>query len=334
MSATTAHSRTMIGVDAGGTSTRAVVLDETGQCLALARTGPGNPTSAGPELAIVNVTAACVQAMEAAPPATPAPTLVVFSMAGVLAAGGRLPGVDEAMAAVGFGADTIFKGDVLSAYFSATDQPDGSVLIVGTGTTGAQVADGELAGVRDGLGWLLGDEGSGFWIGQRVVQAVCRELDGRGPETALTPLLLDLVDVSSDLRLPFRDSRLIDLQAWAYARRPVELSVAGSLIGQVADDPVAADIIDQAALRLLATAASVVAETPDRPLVLGGSVAGEGSVVGQRLVELLAEHLPAQLLLRARDGVAGSALMALRALGAPADAEALARINGSLAALR
>jgi len=44
----------VIGIDAGGTATRAVLLDETGRCLGYGRTGAGNPTSAGLDLAIAN----------------------------------------------------------------------------------------------------------------------------------------------------------------------------------------------------------------------------------------------------------------------------------------
>ena len=38
---------------------------------------------------------------------------------------------------------------------------------------------------------MLGDEGSGYWIGRAALRAVLREADQRGPATALTPLLLE-----------------------------------------------------------------------------------------------------------------------------------------------
>ena len=47
--------------------------------------------------------------------------------------------------------------------------------------------DGARAG---GWGHVLGDEGSGYWIGRAALRAVLREADQRGPRTALTPLLL------------------------------------------------------------------------------------------------------------------------------------------------
>jgi N-acetylglucosamine kinase-like BadF-type ATPase len=36
-----------------------------------------------------------------------------------------------------------------------------------------------------GLGYLLGDEGSGFELGQRGIRAALRSVDGTGPETGL-----------------------------------------------------------------------------------------------------------------------------------------------------
>ena len=41
-----------------------------------------------------------------------------------------------------------------------------------------------------GWGYVLGDEGSGYWIGRAALRAVLRESDRRGPRTALSGLLL------------------------------------------------------------------------------------------------------------------------------------------------
>ena len=51
-------------------------------------------------------------------------------------------------------------------------------------------AQGEAAR-SGGWGYVLGDEGSGYWIGRSALRAVLREADERGPKTALTPLLLE-----------------------------------------------------------------------------------------------------------------------------------------------
>lgn len=321
--------RTVLGVDAGGTGTRAVVLDETGRVLSLAKAGPGNPTSAGLDLAVANNISACVQAISAASLPTGHPSVVAMCMAGVLAAGGRVPEIETALTQASITAEVAFKGDVLGAYFSATAEPDGTVLIVGTGTTGARIQDGEFVAMSDGLGWLIGDEGSGFWIGQQVVRAVCRALDGRGPDTALVDALMGIIDVAPGLRQEWRDERLMHILTWAYGGRPVELAAAGRLVAEVGDDPVAQRIIAEAAQYLVTNVRAVMAGHTDGPIVLGGSVVDPSSPVGQ----LVAAELGPRVL-HARDGVAGAGLIALRELGVVADGVVLARISQGLADLR
>ncbi|MGA4506923.1 N-acetylglucosamine kinase [Propionibacteriaceae bacterium G1746] len=337
ITASTTPQRIVIGVDAGGTSTKAVLLDETGCVLATSRTGPGNPTSAGHDLAVANIVAACtavVHAARARHGQVPPPSFIAFTMAGVLAAGGRLPGVDEALAQAGIPAPISFHGDVLSAYFSATAADEGAVLIAGTGCTSARVSGGAIADTHDGLGWLIGDEGSGFWIGRKVVQAVCRALDRRGPDTALVDELVAMVDVDSELGMPWKDQRLLNLIAWSYGRRPVELAAAGELVARVPDDPVARGIITEAADRLLvnlnASVTTPKAGPLDGPVVLGGSVVSPGSPVGDLVMVRLTEQLGADKVLRARDGRAGAGLLALRGLGVRSDSGVLAVITEGL----
>src|SRR6478609_1672976 len=48
-----------------------------------------------------------------------------------------------------------------------------------------------------GWGYLLGDEGGGFWIGRAALSAVVRQFDGRGPSTLLTEMVLDQMGLST-----------------------------------------------------------------------------------------------------------------------------------------
>jgi N-acetylglucosamine kinase-like BadF-type ATPase len=66
----------------------------------------------------------------------------------------------------------------------------GVVIVSGTGSIAyGRNAAGESARAG-GWGYVLGDEGSGYWIGRAALRAVLREADQRGSATALTPLLL------------------------------------------------------------------------------------------------------------------------------------------------
>ena len=48
----------VLAIDAGGTSTRAVIVDEDGSCLGFGHSGGGNPISAGFEPALASLAAA------------------------------------------------------------------------------------------------------------------------------------------------------------------------------------------------------------------------------------------------------------------------------------
>src|SRR5881227_673561 len=178
-----------VAVDAGGTSTRAVVVHPAGQCLGYAVAGSGNPTAVGPETAAASVAESVMGALRRAEVPSTRIRLVVLAMAGA----GRTSVAAEIrrrLAGIGLDAPLVFESDLLATYFSGTYRTDGYAVIAGTGAGAIRVEDRRQVAVADALGWLLGDEGSGFWIGQRVVRAALADLDGRGPSTALTPLML------------------------------------------------------------------------------------------------------------------------------------------------
>ena len=185
----TEHLTRLVAVDAGGTSTRAVVVHPAGRCLGYAEAGRGNPIAVGHETAAASVAESVLGALRRAEVPTTRIQLVVLAMAG---AGSTSVAAEirRRLAGVGLDAPLVFESDLLATYFSGTHRPNGYAVIAGTGAGAIRVEGGRQAAVADGLGWLLGDEGSGFWIGQRVVRAALAGLDGRGPSTELTPLML------------------------------------------------------------------------------------------------------------------------------------------------
>jgi len=135
--------------------------------------------------------------------------------------------------------------DAVTALASGTGGArHGVVVIVGTGTITYGV-DGSSTGagrsVRcDGWGPLLGDCGSGAWLGRRAAEAVCRAADGRGLPTALTASVLAHLGLATPE----------DLITWRYAPSTTFAAVAGLapcvLDGAAAGDPVASAIVDDA----------------------------------------------------------------------------------------
>ena len=317
--------RHVIGIDAGGTATRAVLVDETGCCVGYGRAGAGNPTSAGAEVAIANHVLATTKAIGST---GISPDLVMLTLAGGL---GRDTGplVATALAEAGISTAVHIAGDVMSAYFSATANPTGYLVLSGTGAISAQIVDGELAGLADGIGWLLGDEGSGFQIGHRVVRAAAAEIEGRGPSTALTGLVLAAVDEEGTPDEDVRRPEIWKLMRRVYGRRPVECADFAPLALRAAaeGDAVARTILDDAIAGLLSSCGALIADD-EHPVVLAGGLLHDGSP----LSDALKARYPGRCL-RAHDGTAGAALLALRALGVSADALTLERIHETLALL-
>lgn len=89
------------------------------------------------------------------------------------------------------------ESDARIALEGAFTGKPGSILIAGTGSIMfGKDAQGVIHRVG-GFGRFLGDEGSGYRIGQRGLNAVARDFDGRGPGTVMTELVLKEFSISS-----------------------------------------------------------------------------------------------------------------------------------------
>lgn len=247
--------------------------------------------------------------------------------------------------ALGLNGKAMIESDLLAAFYSGSYQDDGYVLIAGTGAVAARVVGGQLSAVADGTGWLLGDSGSGFWLGHEVIRAVAAALDGRGPCTTLTELVLTDLGISHDVtsRTHGRISAQQQLIVKTYELRPIELSRFAPMVFTVPQDAVAREIVARCAAALAQTLTAVVEASVSGPLIFGGSVLTKGGAVGAAVRERLGragistgpisnpfESEPTLV----ADGVVGAAVLALKRNGETVDAAVFERITTSLATLR
>jgi len=327
----------LLALDAGGTSTRAVVLDADGTCLGSGRAGPGNPTSAGTATALASLAGAARTALAQAGLAPGRIGGVVVAMAG---AEGPLP-LSEVSAAVGFpgpAARLRRVGDLLAMYSSGTAEAAGAGLVSGTGSVAGRIADGELLRVVGGSGWLLGDAGSGYWTGLHVVRAVVAHLDGSGPPTALTAAVLAAEGVVPGEEARYgRPEHLHRLLDALYAQPPLLLSrfapAAFAAAAGPDPDPVAAGLVEQAGDAVAALLRALRLE-PGTTLVAGGSTWRRGLTgAGVPRSAALTEALAGLRLRAADDGLLGAAVLALR-LDGPVPEATYERVRSTLAALR
>ncbi|MEV4254994.1 BadF/BadG/BcrA/BcrD ATPase family protein [Spirillospora sp. NPDC049652] len=174
----------VIGIDAGGTKTRCVVLTLTG-ALAGTGTGPGaNPNSGGDTAGAL--TTALSEALGDVDR-----SLVLTGVFGIAGAGsaGRPAAVSAARRAwhtCGLRGSPAVVTDIAVAFAAGTTAPKGIVVFSGTGAGAAVISDGTIVRRADGYGWLVGDEGSAVWLGREAVRAALAALDGRSRPTLLT----------------------------------------------------------------------------------------------------------------------------------------------------
>ena len=151
-------------------------------------------------------------------------------------------------AAVQYGVRAVHLAhDSITAYLGALGDDRGAVVASGTGVVTLAVGRTDVARV-DGWGYLIGDAGSGYWLGRAALDAVMRAHDGRGEPTALTAVVReefpDLERAYIELQVdPARVGRIA-----AYARHVADAAAAG--------DAVAGAIVSAAGREL---AASVIA---------------------------------------------------------------------------
>jgi N-acetylglucosamine kinase len=237
----------VLGIDAGGTKTVCLLADATGRVVAESRGGGANLQAAG-ELEVEKVLHTVMEEALGNRPHVPA--AICLGIAGVDREEDTAV-VHAIMRRIGYKARIVVTNDALVALVAGAGDDPGIVVIAGTGSIAyGRNARGEAARAG-GWGYVLGDEGSGYWIGRHALRAVVREADGRGPSTALTPRVL----------AHFGIGRAQDLVREVYARHlppPAIAALARHVeTARCEGDPVAVEILERGADELVACARSV-----------------------------------------------------------------------------
>ena len=324
--------KTLLAVDVGGSTSRAYIVDSAGHCLGGGRSGGGNPASTDPERAA----AAIIAAVEAAAAEAGGPPLDLavaqLALAGPQAhvALGRL---DTAFRGLGLAGPIVFAGDLLAMFASVTPELNGYCVVAGTGSGAVRIRNGAIDRAVDAVGWLLGDTGSGFWLGHHGAKAVVAELDGRGEKTLLTPAFLEALGVP--LTEQWTDTgRRTSLKLFVdaiYALRPIELARFSPLVIAHRGDAVAAAIIAEAERNLVADFETAFDRSMPGPVALGGGVIAHLTGVPAAIAAIVgaAGHEPD--IRPVADGSVGAIVLALRSIGITVDAAIFATILASLA---
>ncbi|MEW6567795.1 MAG: BadF/BadG/BcrA/BcrD ATPase family protein [Chloroflexota bacterium] len=299
----------VLGLDGGATRTVCLIVDEAGVEMGRGTAGPSNHQAVGVEAA----RQALEQALAAARRAAGDPPLAAacFGMAGLDREEDRRI-LDEMAASLlpGVPVEVVHDADI--ALVAGTEgKRAGVVVIAGTGSIAVGYdAAGRMARAG-GWGHLLGDEGSGYDLARRGLNAATRALDGRGPATVLAERLPVAVDTASMETLADR----VYLEAWTPAQvaalAPVVLAAAQE------GDEVAGRIVDGGAEELALAAQTVIRalgmEERAFEVVLSGGIFQGSPRMVERIRRQLAVWTPqAAVILPRQEPVWGAAWLALR----------------------
>jgi N-acetylglucosamine kinase-like BadF-type ATPase len=308
-----------LGVDGGGTATRAIILSTDGELLYGGKAGPSNPITVGADRALVCIMAAVDMASEAG------------NVNRFLASRLGIAGTDrsrlrkELLAGLPASWEAVIISDAASALAGATGLRQGVVVIAGTGSIAYgenQIGEHARAG---GWGWRLGDEGSGYTIGINAIMAALKAEDGRGPGTSLTAKILGYLGLDC----------MEDIIDWVYSpgREPRDIAYLVPLVREAeAEGDEAARLVMAGAGAELGLVASAVIKriglSGGFPLSLNGGVFKQPSVYITALKETVRREAPDCIFIRPRmPPVLGSALLALKAAGVSVDEELLFRVE-------
>jgi len=272
-----------LGIDGGGTRTRALLVDESGTHLYSTESGPANLNSVDEttvRTSLRDVLKRCIEFSNTCPSAT------CLGLAGASA-----PAVSAKYKAIlsGIGYTNFrLSSDAEIALDGAFPNKAGILLIAGTGSVClGKDQDGNL--IRTG-GWgpLVDDVGSAAWLGKRGLEIAIKQHDHRIPGTTIRDALFKELGIGSTNEIVPR--------LYQPALSPAELAaLAGSILGLAEDgDCIATDLLDQAARELAmlvqTTAASIGPTTP--PVATSGGLLEHNPAIRAHLQR----HLDAYIL--------------------------------------
>lgn len=233
----------IIGIDGGGTKTDAVMCDESGRVLKRVIGGPASPTSQPVETAIENIRRV-LEVLLADVGGLNAQIDALFAGISGGGAGDNAAMLRRVFTQMLPSCSSLDNyNDAINALRSVIAQGDALSAISGTGSSVFANVSGRMI-QAGGWGYLLGDEGSGFDLGQRALKSALREIDGRGQHTVLTEACRNLLGKPVNKAIP-------DL----YAGGRAEIASFATVLLDAADKG------DAVALQQLEVAAAGLAET-------------------------------------------------------------------------
>lgn len=178
----------LIGIDGGGTHTRAQLADSQGNVLGSGQAGTSNPLAHGLSAAQHELNSAITSAFREANRSPERVAVLCMGLGGAGRAREQQELVEWARAEWAERVTVVNDGQISLA--AGTPENWGVAVIAGTGSLAwGKHPQGHTARAG-GWGYLIGDEGSAFDLAQNALRAAAQYADGRGPATSLLNAIL------------------------------------------------------------------------------------------------------------------------------------------------
>jgi N-acetylglucosamine kinase-like BadF-type ATPase len=239
----------VIGVDGGGTRTRARLANARGEILGNGEAGIANPNALGFAAAQTEILAAIDRAFQDADIEKQIVAAACLGIGGVDRADERARLTEWAQQMIASRAQIVNDGEIVLA--AGLPENWGVALIAGTGSIAwGKTRDGRIARAG-GWGYLIGDEGSSFELAREALRAATQASDGRGEPTKLLEMILNYWELNSAMELVPR--------VYRSGLAPADIARLAPLVVRAAEegDAVARRLIERAAATLVDTVVGV-----------------------------------------------------------------------------
>lgn len=185
----------VIGIDGGGTRTRALLADEQGNTLGMGEAGTSNPLVHGISAAQHELDAAIARAFAHAQSSRERVAAMCMGLGGAGRAREQQELAAWAREHLAQRVEVVNDGQIVLA--AGTPDNWGVAVIAGTGSLQwGRNPDGEIARAG-GWGYVMGDEGSAYDVARQALRAATQYADGRGEKTELLNAILEFWHLSA-----------------------------------------------------------------------------------------------------------------------------------------
>lgn len=317
-----------LGIDGGGTHTRALIADANGALLGMGESGSSNYHSVGVAMAVEAVSEAVAMARaEAGVSGSAAGAFLglagVKSLADHQALREPLCALNLVEASGSLGLDH----DLRIALAGGCGDLPGIVVVAGTGSAAYGCDQEGHTAQTGGWGWLMDDQGGGVWLALQGLRRIFEAADGRAPATHLEPALFAELGVTTPR------------EAMQWALRPERsrsqlAALASTVVATAADDDAAREIVREGAHQLSRLVVALLERLNfgdgDVNVVPFGGLLGN-EVYLEAFQQAVARVAPqVRIIVAPSPAIIGAVVLAAQSAGKPLRPEAMERLTSEL----